>query len=245
MNMEAQNKKSVITWGSYVGVFGIFISAWMTGALEFIDAAGLYWGLTTLQVVFVPLVGIGVGLAMGEGISRVKAGAPLSEYVKAGTEEVEKFLQAGLGTGEDTAKRITGKWTAKAGEALSKLKTSITSSFSRLVHRGEKHVRQARAKEIDELHGAQFPAPAAVLAEFWQTAHGAFALPKAKVRAVTTSKGVAAEVVIFPVQEYNPKYVEPKQAYLCRRTKALIAFAIIVAGAFLTLIILKLTGVMG
>ncbi len=236
--MEVQNKKSVITWGSYVTILVAYISAWSTGAMNFLETYGPYWGLTTLQVALVPLVGIGVGLAVGEGVARVKAGASVSEYIKAGTEEVEKFLQAGLGTNEGTAKRITGQWTAKAGEALNKFKSSITGSFNRLLKRDTRNVNQGSVTATEDL----FPLPEQVLAGFWQAMNKVFAPPQAKVRAMSVLGGRAGEVTIYPISEYDPQDVEPKAIYLKRRTKTLLVFAILIAAGFAIVALLKVFG---
>ncbi len=238
--MEAQNKKSAITWGSYVSILVAYISAWSSGALNFLDSSSSYWSLTPLQVVFVPLVGIGVGLAVGEGVSRVKAGSSISEYIKAGTEEVEKFLQAGLGTNEGAAKRITGQWTSKAGATFNKLKSSITDAFNRVLRRAERNVNPVARGESEDL----FPSPKEMLAGFWQAMNKIFATtPVAKVRAASVLAGRAGEVTLYSISEYDPRNVQSKEVYLKGRTKMLISFAVLIAVAFATLALLKVFGV--
>jgi hypothetical protein len=235
--MDVQNKKSVITWSSYASILVAFISAWAGGALSAIDAYGPYWGLTLLQVIFVPMVGIGIGLAISEGVARVAPGASISEYVEEATGEVEKFLQSGIGTSEDTAKRITGRWKAKAGEAIQK----VTSSVSRAIHRGNRDVRQVTASLVPSAGATAYPTPNQVLVEFWQVAHAALAPSKGvtKAKAMAVLAGRATEVTLHPVQEYDPTHAEPRLAYLKRRTRAMLFFAILVAAGLAIAAILK------
>jgi len=236
--MDTQNKHSIITWSSYASVLVAFISAWASGALSAIDAYGPYWELTLLQVIFVPVVGIGIGLAISEGVTRVAPGASISEYVEEATGEVEKFLQAGLGTSEDTAKRVTGRWKAKAGETIDQVVGKVKPALGLRIRRNKRN-----SGNVLSAGAVTFLTPGEVLAEFWQVAHAAFAPPKdvntAKVRVATVLAGRATEVVIVPAREYDPSQAEPRQAYFKRRTRVMLCFAVLAAIVFAVMTILK------